>query len=76
VKKGGKIKMHEKKVALNKGATRGTLFYTAHPGSVLTDMNASVELSVEDVAQTSPPATLPSKGFTGKFVHSGEQFPW
>lgn len=49
----------------------------AHPGSVLTDMNASGELSVEEGAKTSVElATLPEDGYTGRFVYLGEQLAW
>jgi NAD(P)-dependent dehydrogenase (short-subunit alcohol dehydrogenase family) len=49
----------------------------AHPGSVLTDMNANGELSVEEGAQTSVSlATLGADGYTGKFVYLGEELPW
>ena len=50
---------------------------TAHPGSVLTDMNANGELTVEDGAKTSVSlATLPADGYTGKFIYLGEELPW
>ena len=49
----------------------------AHPGSVVTDMNANGELSVEDGAKTSVSlATLPADGYTGKFIYLGEELPW
>jgi NAD(P)-dependent dehydrogenase (short-subunit alcohol dehydrogenase family) len=49
----------------------------AHPGSVVTDMNANGELSVEDGAKTSVAlATLPASGATGKFIYLGEELPW
>jgi NAD(P)-dependent dehydrogenase (short-subunit alcohol dehydrogenase family) len=49
----------------------------AHPGSVVTDMNANGELSVEDGAKTSVAlATLPAGGATGKFIYLGEELPW
>lgn len=49
----------------------------AHPGSVLTDMNAAGELPVEDGAKTSVElATLPASGGTGKFIYLGEELPW
>ena len=49
----------------------------AHPGSVLTDMNANGELSVEEGAKTSVDlATLPANGYTGKFIHLGSELPW
>lgn len=50
---------------------------TAHPGSVETDMNKTGELSVEEGAKTSVDlATLPSDGYTGKFIHLGSELPW
>jgi NAD(P)-dependent dehydrogenase (short-subunit alcohol dehydrogenase family) len=49
----------------------------AHPGSVLTDMNANGEITVEEGAKTSVSlATLPAEGYTGKFVYLGEQLAW
>ena len=49
----------------------------AHPGSVLTDMNAGGELTVEEGAKTSVSlATLPADGYTGKFIYLGEELPW
>lgn len=49
----------------------------AHPGSVLTDMNALGDLPVEEGAKTSVAlATLPADGYTGKFVYLGEELPW
>ncbi|HEY8561922.1 MAG TPA: SDR family oxidoreductase [Pyrinomonadaceae bacterium] len=49
----------------------------AHPGSVVTDMNANGELSVEEGAKTSVSlATLPAEGYTGKFIYLGEELPW
>lgn len=49
----------------------------AHPGSVLTDMNQQGELSVSEGAKTSVAlATLPADGYTGKFIHLGEELPW
>jgi NAD(P)-dependent dehydrogenase (short-subunit alcohol dehydrogenase family) len=49
----------------------------AHPGSVVTDMNANGELPVEEGAKTSVSlATLPADGYTGKFVYLGEELPW
>jgi NAD(P)-dependent dehydrogenase (short-subunit alcohol dehydrogenase family) len=49
----------------------------AHPGSVVTDMNASGDLPVEEGAKTSVDlATLPADGYTGRFVHLGEELPW
>jgi len=49
----------------------------AHPGSVVTDMNANGEISVEEGAKTSVSlATLPADGYTGKFIYLGEELPW
>jgi NAD(P)-dependent dehydrogenase (short-subunit alcohol dehydrogenase family) len=49
----------------------------AHPGSVVTDMNAQGELSVEEGAKTSVAlATLPADGYTGKFIYLGNELPW
>jgi NAD(P)-dependent dehydrogenase (short-subunit alcohol dehydrogenase family) len=49
----------------------------AHPGSVLTDMNANGELPVEEGAKTPVElATLPPDGYTGKFVYLGQHLPW
>jgi NAD(P)-dependent dehydrogenase (short-subunit alcohol dehydrogenase family) len=49
----------------------------AHPGSVVTDMNANGEIPVEEGAKTSVSlATLPADGYTGKFVYLGEELPW
>jgi NAD(P)-dependent dehydrogenase (short-subunit alcohol dehydrogenase family) len=49
----------------------------AHPGSVVTDMNANGEIPVEEGAKTSVAlATLPADGYTGKFVYLGEELPW
>lgn len=49
----------------------------AHPGSVVTDMNANGELTVEEGAKTSVAlATLPAEGYTGKFIYLGEELPW
>ena len=49
----------------------------AHPGSVLTDMNANGELSVEDGAKTSVALAIErTPGYTGKFVYLGEELPW
>ena len=49
----------------------------AHPGSVLTDMNPQGNLTVEEGAKTSIDlATLPADGFTGKFIHLGNELPW
>lgn len=50
---------------------------TAHPGSVVTDMNANGEIPVEEGAKTSVDlATLPADGFSGKFIHLGQELPW
>ena len=49
----------------------------AHPGSVVTDMNANGELTVEEGAKTSVSlATLPADGYNGKFIYLGEELPW
>ncbi|MCD9188791.1 MAG: SDR family oxidoreductase [Pyrinomonadaceae bacterium] len=49
----------------------------AHPGSVLTDMNANGDLSLEEGAKTSVAlATLGTDGYTGRFIHLGEELPW
>lgn len=49
----------------------------AHPGSVVTDMNAQGELPVEEGAKTSVAlATLPADGYTGKFIYLGNELPW
>jgi NAD(P)-dependent dehydrogenase (short-subunit alcohol dehydrogenase family) len=49
----------------------------AHPGSVVTDMNAYGEIPVEEGAKTSVElATLPADGYSGKFVYLGEELPW
>ena len=49
----------------------------AHPGSVLTDMNQQGELPLTEGAKTSVAlATLPADGYTGKFIHLGEELPW
>jgi NAD(P)-dependent dehydrogenase (short-subunit alcohol dehydrogenase family) len=49
----------------------------AHPGSVVTDMNRNGEIAVEEGAKTSVAlATLPADGFTGKFIHLGDELPW
>jgi NAD(P)-dependent dehydrogenase (short-subunit alcohol dehydrogenase family) len=49
----------------------------AHPGSVVTDMNANGEIPVEEGAKTSVAlATLPADGYSGRFVHLGEELPW
>jgi NAD(P)-dependent dehydrogenase (short-subunit alcohol dehydrogenase family) len=49
----------------------------AHPGSVVTDMNANGEIPVEEGAKTSVSlATLPADGYNGKFIYLGEELPW
>ena len=49
----------------------------AHPGSVVTDMNANGEIPVEEGAKTSVAlATLPSDGYSGRFVYLGNELPW
>ena len=49
----------------------------AHPGSVVTDMNANGEIPVEEGAKTSVAlATLPADGYTGKFIYLGNELPW
>jgi NAD(P)-dependent dehydrogenase (short-subunit alcohol dehydrogenase family) len=49
----------------------------AHPGSVVTDMNANGEIPVEEGAKTSVAlATLPPDGYTGKFIYLGNELPW
>src|ERR1700730_18673590 len=49
----------------------------AHPGSVVTDMNASGNLQVDDGAKTSVAlATLSNAGYNGKFIHLGKELPW
>lgn len=49
----------------------------AHPGSVVTDMNANGQIQVEEGAKTSVDlATLPADGYTGHFVHFGQELPW
>lgn len=50
---------------------------TAHPGSVVTDMNANGQIPVEEGAKTSVDlATLPADGYTGKFIYLGAELPW
>ncbi len=50
---------------------------TAHPGSVVTDMNANGEIPVEEGAKTSVAlATLPADGYSGKFIYLGQELPW
>lgn len=49
----------------------------AHPGSVVTDMNANGDIQVEEGAKTSVElATLPADGFAGRFIHLGQELPW
>ena len=49
----------------------------AHPGSVATDMNPNGDISVEEGAKTSVDlATLTADGYTGKFIHLGNELPW
>jgi NAD(P)-dependent dehydrogenase (short-subunit alcohol dehydrogenase family) len=49
----------------------------AHPGSVVTDMNANGQIGVEEGARTSVElATLPDDGYTGRFVYLGQELPW
>jgi NAD(P)-dependent dehydrogenase (short-subunit alcohol dehydrogenase family) len=49
----------------------------AHPGSVVTDMNANGEIQVEEGAKTSVElATLPADGYSGRFIHLGQELPW
>ena len=49
----------------------------AHPGSVVTDMNPNGDLTVEEGAKTSVDlATLDADGYTGKFIHLGNELPW
>lgn len=49
----------------------------AHPGSVVTDMNAQGDLQVDEGAETSVTlATLPADGYSGKFMHRGKELPW
>jgi NAD(P)-dependent dehydrogenase (short-subunit alcohol dehydrogenase family) len=49
----------------------------AHPGSVLTDMNAHGDLKVDEGAKTSVDlATVPPNGYNGKFIHLGKELPW
>lgn len=50
---------------------------TAHPGSVVTDMNKNGEIPVEEGARTSVElATLPADGYSGRFIHLGQELPW
>jgi NAD(P)-dependent dehydrogenase (short-subunit alcohol dehydrogenase family) len=49
----------------------------AHPGSVITDMNANGNLQVDEGAKTSVElATLANNGYHGKFIHLGKELPW
>jgi NAD(P)-dependent dehydrogenase (short-subunit alcohol dehydrogenase family) len=49
----------------------------AHPGSVVTDMNANGNLQVDEGAKTSVElATLANNGYNGKFIHLGKELPW
>lgn len=49
----------------------------AHPGSVLTDMSAQGDLTVEQGAQTAVRlATLPDDGPTGGFFHMNDTLAW
>ena len=49
----------------------------AHPGSVVTDMNANGEIPVDQGAKTSVAlATLPADGYSGRLVYLGEELPW
>lgn len=50
----------------------------ADPGWVQTDMGGDdANLKVEDGAKTSVAlATLPDDGYTGKYIHLGEELPW
>jgi len=49
----------------------------AHPGSVVTDMNANGNLQVNEGAKTSVDlATLSDAGYNGKFIHFGKELPW
>jgi len=50
----------------------------AHPGWVKTEMggvNAPMEID-EGVKTSVALATLPADGYTGKFIHLGEELPW
>jgi len=50
---------------------------TAHPGSVVTDMNANGQIPVEEGAKTSVDlATLPNDGYSGQFIHLGQELAW
>jgi NAD(P)-dependent dehydrogenase (short-subunit alcohol dehydrogenase family) len=49
----------------------------AHPGSVVTDMNAHGDIEVSEGAKTSVAlATLAADGYNGKFIHLGKELPW
>jgi NAD(P)-dependent dehydrogenase (short-subunit alcohol dehydrogenase family) len=49
----------------------------AHPGAVVTDMNPNGDIPVEEGAKTSVDlATLSADGYTGKFIHLGQELPW
>jgi NAD(P)-dependent dehydrogenase (short-subunit alcohol dehydrogenase family) len=49
----------------------------AHPGSVVTDMNAHGDIEVSEGAKTPVAlATLPADGYNGKFIHLGKELPW
>ncbi|WP_119321880.1 SDR family oxidoreductase [Capsulimonas corticalis] len=49
----------------------------AHPGSVVTDMNANGDIPVEEGAKTSVLlALLPDDGYSGKFIYLGDELPW
>ena len=49
----------------------------AHPGSVVTDMNPNGDIQVAEGAKTSVDlATLTADGYTGKFIHLGQELPW
>ena len=55
----------------------GILVNTLHPGSVVTDMNPRGDITVEEGAKTSVDlATLGADGYTGKFIHLGNELPW
>lgn len=51
---------------------------TVHPGYVKTDINNNAgTMPPDEGAKTSVAlATLPANGFTGKFIHLGEELPW
>src|SRR5258707_5908158 len=50
----------------------------AHPGWVKTEMGGeNAPMEIEEGAKTSVAlATLPDDGYTGKFIHLGEELPW